>query len=76
MSLLWSLGEIYVCGDPDCRSEVLVLRSPQKYPHRPTLPRCVCGSVLEIGGSVSAKTEPVLTASADAPRRQPEDVPE
>jgi len=56
--LCWSSCEIYVCGDPDCRSKVLVLQPPAKDPRRPELPRCVCGSVLEIEGSVSGMLLP------------------
>src|SRR5262249_45164509 len=49
--LLWGPCEVYVCGDPDCRSKVLVLQPPQQEPRHPTLPRCVCGSILHIGGT-------------------------
>jgi hypothetical protein len=52
LKLVWSPSEIYVCGDPDCRSKVLILQSPQKDPRSPTLPRCVCGSILEVSGSI------------------------
>jgi hypothetical protein len=52
LTLLWRPCEVYVCGDPDCRSKVLVLQGPKKDPHLPSLPRCVCGSVLEVRGSV------------------------
>jgi hypothetical protein len=50
--VLWGPCEIYVCGDPDCRSKVLVLQAPHQEPRHPLLPRCVCGSILEISGSV------------------------
>lgn len=54
MTLVWSPSEVYVCGDPDCRSKMLILQGPQKELHLPTLPRCVCGSILEVSGSVEA----------------------
>ena len=57
LTLVWSPCDVYVCGDPDCGSKVLVLRGPQKEPHLPTLPRCVCGSILEAGGSVESVGE-------------------
>jgi hypothetical protein len=63
---LWGPGEVYVCGDPECRSEVLVLKSPGKPPRRPSLPRCVCGSILESGGSVAPVTEDAGAPSRDA----------
>ena len=50
LTLVWDASEVYVCGD--CRSNVLVLQGPQKDPLVPTLPRCVCGSILEVCGSV------------------------
>lgn len=52
MKSVWSPSEVYVCGDPECRSKVLILQGPEKTSHPPTLPRCVCGSILEISGSV------------------------
>lgn len=53
-TLVWSPCDVYVCGDPDCHSKVLVLQGPQKEPHLPALPRCVCGNILEVGGSVES----------------------
>jgi hypothetical protein len=54
LTLVWSPCEVYVCGDPDCGSKVLVLKGPQQDPHIPTLPKCVCGSILEVRGSVES----------------------
>jgi hypothetical protein len=51
-SLVWSPCEVYTCGDPNCGSKVLVLRAPEKPPDRFSLPRCVCGSILEVSGSM------------------------
>ena len=52
LTLGWRPCEVYVCGDPECGSKVLILKGPQKDPHLPALPRCVCGSILEVSGSV------------------------
>jgi hypothetical protein len=54
MTWVWSVGEVYACGDPDCSSEVLVLRGPRKDFQPPMNPRCVCGSILELRGTVEA----------------------
>ena len=58
MTLVWGPSEVYVCGDPNCRSKVLVLEGPHLDPQAPALPRCVCGSILEIGGSVIVQSHP------------------
>ena len=75
MNLVWSASEVYMCGDPDCRSKVLVLQGPQKEPHLPALPRCVCGSILEIRGSVEGVQE-VKPPSSDAFDQDPNEVRE
>jgi hypothetical protein len=61
-NLTWGACDVYVCGDPECRSKVLVLDPPRKLPHHIELPRCVCGNILEAGGTVLAivKQEPCL----------------
>jgi len=58
LTLVWSPCEVYVCGDPECGSKVLVLKGPQKDPHLPALPKCVCGSILEVSGSVEGIGDP------------------
>jgi hypothetical protein len=64
---MWSPGEIYVCGDPDCRSRVLILGSSLQDPAHLTLPKCVCGTILEIAGTVSS------VADEGLPQDGPED---
>jgi hypothetical protein len=70
-SLIWGPGEVYVCGDPDCRSKVLVLESPFKESAHPTLPRCFCGNILEIAGSVASVPEDTPAPSGEGPKRDP-----
>jgi len=69
--VVWSSGEVYVCGDPDCRSRILVLESSIKEPAHPTLPRCVCGSILELAGSVSPVYEKKPALLGEGPNRDP-----
>jgi hypothetical protein len=69
--LIWGSGEVYVCGDPDCRSRVLVLESPIKKPAHPTLPRCLCGNILEIAGSVSPVHENTPVPAGEGLDRDP-----
>jgi hypothetical protein len=68
------MSEVYLCGDPDCRSKLLVLQGPQKEPHRAALPRCVCGSVLEVRGSV--EVTPELRSSSETFDQDPNEVRE
>jgi hypothetical protein len=69
--VIWGSGEAYVCGDPDCRSRVLVLESPKKEPAHPTLPRCVCGNMFELAGSVSPVYEKSPVLLGEVPERDP-----
>ena len=43
----WHPGELYICSEPHCQSEVLVVREPRMILGLVADPVCVCGCVME-----------------------------
>lgn len=54
MNHVWDLGDIYECGNPECRSKVLVVQSSRAAQSSLWTPQCICGSVLEYRGPVAS----------------------
>jgi len=72
----WHECEVYVCKDPHCLSEVLVIQGPRTDPSRAGPPTCMCGKVLEkkalgVGEPEELRVPQGVTLSRD-PSEEPE----